>query len=345
MHFGRPMRVLYAVHCGDNPLYEGKFLLNGRYATYGQHSFVLDLVRALVSEGVRVDLTIDVPERFPLVAPLSDVSEIVPFSNALTAGSIYDAVVLDEPDARSPFLEVAALRVLVIHNARKQFDARVVDASDVILCMSRSSVRRQSSYVCAEKILLLEQGVDLSRFQSLERPESPTGKFRVLVYSRIDDSKLSTMTRMVEILARKDVELTVLGDGAGFWPLVDEFGSLCVFMHFIPCQSMHRFLPDFDLAVSSGRGVMESLAAGRPAICAGLGYGGLVTPENVQRLQEYNMTGYGLPVHPGRVSEDLRRAHELEPDACRSMARQHFDVRRMARGLIFHIKSKGARKA
>jgi hypothetical protein len=40
------MNLLYALSAESNPLYQGKFGLHGRYQTYGQHSFIYDLIAA-----------------------------------------------------------------------------------------------------------------------------------------------------------------------------------------------------------------------------------------------------------------------------------------------------------
>ena len=38
------MRVVYLLSSSGNPLYGGQYELNSRYQTYGQHSFIYDLV-------------------------------------------------------------------------------------------------------------------------------------------------------------------------------------------------------------------------------------------------------------------------------------------------------------
>jgi hypothetical protein len=63
------MNLLYAVSAQGNPLYQGKFGLHGRYQTYGQHSFIYDLIAAAYRRGVRVTLLVEGLSGFPLAEP------------------------------------------------------------------------------------------------------------------------------------------------------------------------------------------------------------------------------------------------------------------------------------
>src|SRR2546428_13012438 len=66
---GTPMNLLYAVSAQGNPLYQGKFGLHGRYQTYGQHSFIYDLIAAAYRRGVRVTLLVGGLSGFQLAEP------------------------------------------------------------------------------------------------------------------------------------------------------------------------------------------------------------------------------------------------------------------------------------
>ena len=60
------MNVLYAVSARGNPLYRGKFELHGRDQTYGQHSFLYDLIAAAFRRRVHVTLLVEGLERIPV---------------------------------------------------------------------------------------------------------------------------------------------------------------------------------------------------------------------------------------------------------------------------------------
>ena len=66
-----PMNLLYAVSAQSNPLYRGKFGLRGRYQTYGQHSFIYDLVAAAHRRRIRATLLVEGLSAFPLAEPLN----------------------------------------------------------------------------------------------------------------------------------------------------------------------------------------------------------------------------------------------------------------------------------
>ena len=99
--------------------------------------------------------------------------------------------------------------------------------------------------------------------------------------------------------------MTVLGAGEAFWRISDDFGDQVTLINHIPCHSIHRFLTDFDVIVSSGRGAMEALASGIPTLCAGFQYAGLITPENIQTLLETNLTGYGFGIPVSAIADDV----------------------------------------
>ncbi len=122
--------------------------------------------------------------------------------------------------------------------------------------------------------------------------------------------------------------MTVLGAGEAFWRISDEFGDQVTLINHIPCHSIHRFLTDFDVIVSSGRGAMEALASGIPTLCAGFEYAGLITPDNIQTLLETNLTGYGFGIPVSAIADDVARAMRVSPTVCRRLAEEHLAVDR-----------------
>jgi len=78
------------VSATGNPLYGGRYDLHGRYMTFGQQSFIFDLVAGLSKQGALVTLAIAGIHRFPLTEPLQRFCRIIdPLENALpTAGCI-----------------------------------------------------------------------------------------------------------------------------------------------------------------------------------------------------------------------------------------------------------------
>src|ERR1700722_15210343 len=287
------MRLLYALNARGNPLYEGKFDLHGRYRTYGQHSYVYDFIICARRLELDVDLAVRGLEAFPLRAPLSSHCAVFDYDDpAALPAPAYDGVLLDEPSDDMVQRIPRSVSACVVHNARNVYQANIVGSVDFFLCMSESAVKRQSQYIDPKKLVYVPQGVDLERFRPRAVRLTQKAKPRVLVYSRLDGLKANVVTKVIERLAETGGDLTVLGDGDEFWPLSDRLGGRITLINFIPCHSIHHFLHNYDLIVSSGRGVMEVLACGIPAVCAGLGYGGLVLPDNVAQLHRANLTGY-----------------------------------------------------
>ena len=101
------MNLLYAVSAQGNPLYQGKFGLHGRYQTYGQHSFIYDLIAAAYRRGVRVTLLVEGLSGFPLAEPLKKYAHAFELDEAPQLGTV-DLVLLDRDQATEPAARPAA---------------------------------------------------------------------------------------------------------------------------------------------------------------------------------------------------------------------------------------------
>jgi len=109
------MNVLYAVSAQSNPLYQGKFGLHGRYQTYGQHSFIYDLIAAAYRRGVRVTLLVEGLSAFPLAEPLKKYARVFEIDEAPSLGPI-DLILVDEPtDKLVMSLPAGCPTICVIH--------------------------------------------------------------------------------------------------------------------------------------------------------------------------------------------------------------------------------------
>jgi glycosyltransferase involved in cell wall biosynthesis len=324
------MRVVYLLSASGNPLYGGQYELNSRYQTYGQHSFIYDLVRAAARRGILVDLLIDGRDTFPLTVPLASSCDVHDFATAPSlALADADFALVDEiPEHLLNVLPDHVRAFCIVHNAAADYSGAMKRRCTKFLCMTETAFRYQSRSIPIEQLVLIRQGVDLERFLPKPRSSGPSPDPRVLVYSRMDQEKETTKRSVIEQLVQTGVEVTVLGAGEAFWRISDEFGDQVTLINHIPCHSIHRFLTDFDVIVSSGRGAMEALASGIPTLCAGFEYAGLITPENIQTLLETNLTGYGFGIPVSAIAEDVARAMLVSPTVCRRLAEEHLAVDR-----------------
>src|SRR5215210_6835193 len=322
------MRLVYLLSSSGNPLYDGQYELDSRYQTYGQHSFMYDLVRAASRRGILVDLLLDGRDTFPLTVPLASSCDVHDFETApLLALAGADFALVDEiPEHLLGVLPDHVPAFCIVHNAAADYSDAMKRRCTMFLCMTETAFRYQSRTIPIEKLVLIRQGVDLERFMPRPRSLGPSRDPRVLVYSRMDQEKETTKRSVIEQLVKANAQVTVLGAGEAFWRMSDDFGDQVTLINHIPCHSIHRFLTDFDVIVSSGRGAMEALASGIPTLCAGHQYAGLITPENIQRLLETNLTGYGFGIPVSAITDDVQRAMLVSPTACRRLAEEHCSV-------------------
>jgi glycosyltransferase involved in cell wall biosynthesis len=321
------VNILYLVSATDNPLYEGQYDLHGRYMTFGQQSFIFDLVLGLAKRGASVTLAVEGASRFPLIEPLQRFCRIIdPLENRVPEN--VDLVLVDEgSDRLLEYCPAGVPAFRIVHNAATCFSARLEHRCQRFICLTERSLQQLSTRIPNEKLVLIHQGVDLERFaprDPLSRTVAP--QIRVLIYSRLDEHREPTIWRLLEQLEYSDARITLLGDGPKFWSICDRFGPSITPVHFIPCISIQNFLPNFDVVISSARGVMEALAMGLPALCGGFEYAGPVLRDNIRDHLKINITGFGMGVDPRRVCDDLKDAATMDSSSCRKLAEDYCSV-------------------
>jgi hypothetical protein len=320
------MTLLYALSALQNPLYGGKYRLRGRYQTYGQQAFVYDLVVAASRRGVKVTLMVEGLQMFPLAEPLRRHCTVVDTDDRPDVGSV-DLALVDEPSETLLRAIPSGVRTLCcVHKKGTIYSEAVRERCDGFICMTEGSVDYQAKYIARDKLIFVRHGVDLQRFvPNANRLRAQDGRPHVLFYSRLDREE-NVMWQILEELLRANVRLTMLGDGDAFWAISDRFGDRLTLINHIPCHSIHNFLHHFDIVVSAGRGVMEALASGLPALAAGFAYGGPVLPENIEQHLEVNLTGFSMARPLASLTDDLHRVSALGPQTCRCIAEEYCSI-------------------
>lgn len=317
-----------------NPLYHGKHCFQGRYLSYGQHSFVADLFAGLARTKAQPTLYLDDPAAFPLGELVGRVGEILPSPRGdWSALEGQDLVVGDGTSAEIvPQLPPSPLFFEIVHNSRRPPPPAVVERADRIICLSEVAESRLANFVPCQKLAMVHQGVDLEKFPVVA--PQPWDRPTVLLHCRLDGSRGALMVELVDSLDRVNYEVIVVGDGRHFWEIADRFGREILLINFVPYPAIQRLYRRTSLVVSSGRGAMEALASGIPTICAGYGYGGPVDESNFAELLRGNLTGRGLPATVDNASSDVA---EMLNDPRRSRwlgARPYLSVDRFVKDLL-----------
>jgi hypothetical protein len=322
------MKIWYYVSGRNNPLYGEMFYSHGRYKSYGQHSFIYDFLISACRNNVEVNLIVDELHTFPISRVVEPYCRPFHLGQGNYDTATPDLILLDVVDKHLiQHLPRICPIICIIHNAGEIYDEDMIDICDLFICMTDTAYRFQSKRIHPGKLRLINQGIDLLRFP--EVPPAPPRNIhasRILYYTRLNSEKKEVIFNVLEQLRKLAYNFTVLGDGQLFWEISDSFGHDGVVINHIPCHSIPRFISQFDLVISSGRGVMEACAVGRPAICAGLGYAGVITAGNVMALLERNLTGYGHTKQAALLHNDIATAMAVDRNEWRKLAKQHFNM-------------------
>ncbi|WP_414617745.1 hypothetical protein [Dyadobacter sp. 32] len=325
------MKVTYIIGAMGNPLYQGDFFDRGVYKTFGQHSFIYDLVVGMQNQGVTIDILVDDLNSFPLANIFLELG--ISVTRYLYKEIVSSDLILIDGTSSNILLDVylKGLVVGIVHNHLHQHSPLFYRRCKIIMCMTKHARKIQGAYVNENKVVVITQGIDLERF----KPVCAARRNRkVLIYSRMDKHKGSIYIPIVERLIKRGFEISVLGDGVNYRLMKNAFCEGVAFHEHCPCWRIHDFTKDFDVIVSNGRGVMEGMASGKVTIAAGVEYGGLVDTSNVSFLFERNFTGSNQKDARITVEEDIDRGMNHSMAYYRGIAEELFDVKHCINALF-----------
>ncbi|MDT4991924.1 MAG: hypothetical protein QOH97_1816 [Actinoplanes sp.] len=317
------MHITYLLDGSANSLYDGKHGMNGRFHTYGQQTYILDLITGLARRGHAVRVVARGAEKLPVLATLERLANV---SVATDWGGGTDLLLVDEaPDDLVAAFDPELPALKIVHDALSVASPYLVERCLRFVCMTENAVRNQEQRLPPGKTVLLRQGIDLQRFHPFAERSTPA-RPRVLMCCRLDSGREDVLTALVANLDRRALAIRVVGDGPGFWELERRFGDEILLMNHVPNRSMPHLLRETDVVISLGRGAMEAMATGLPVLCAGYGYAGPITPANLPALLERNLTAFGYHRDPALVMADVRAALATPPAVMRTLAERYFSV-------------------
>ncbi|MFE2376523.1 hypothetical protein [Streptomyces sp. NPDC059398] len=319
------MHITYLLATGSNAIYDGKYSQRGRFHTYGQQSFVLDLIRTMSRAGHSVRLIVDTPASFALTSTFNGMDAVTVTEEIDPSGKT-DLILVDEvPDEMLMHFDAHIPAFRIVHHAGRRSSDYLVSRCARFLCMTENALSLQQKYLPPDRAVLVHQGVDLERFPAV-LTRSGGRRPRVLVYCRMDSGREALLGRIIENIDREELLVYVAGDGPGFWDTSDRFGSDIVLINHVPCQSIPNLLAEMDVVISLGRGAMEAMATGIPTLCAGHHYAGPVTADNIGSLLRYNLTGADSDRDPALVMTDIREALHSDRRAVRALAEERLSA-------------------
>ncbi|EGG46442.1 MULTISPECIES: hypothetical protein [Streptomyces] len=319
------MHITYLLATGSNAVYDGKYSHSGRYHTYGQQSFVLDLIRTMSRAGHTVRLNVDTLSSLALASTFRDTDSVTVTEEIDPSGKT-DLILVDEvPDEMLMQFDEHVPAFRIVHHAGRRSSDYLVSRCSRFLCMTENALSLQRRHLPADRAVLVHQGVDLERFPAV-LAKSGGRRPRVLLYCRLDSGREALLGQIIENIDRDEVLVYVVGEGPGFWDMSDRFGSEIILINHIPCQSIPNLLGEMDVVISLGRGAMEAMATGIPTLCAGHHYAGPITADNMASLMRYNLTGAVSDRDPSLVMTDIREALNRDRREVRALAEERLSA-------------------
>ena len=328
------MQISYFLGSSNNPLYGGDFRRGKSFMTFGQHSFLYDLLLALIDRKIDVKVYVDDVEAFPLKRKLEGHGiscKLLQIHNIYSS----DIIILDSlPDK---FLKCFfdGYKFGIIHNYMLPCSEDFYNAADSLICMTPMAIKKQQMFYSSNKYRLIKQGIYLPRFTYCQPiKKSPQN---VLFYSRMDDSKGKCYKELVEQFLGLGMSVSMLGAGNLFEYYKTLFNKSVSFLNHVPCYQIDNIISQYDIIVSNGRGVMEGLASNIPSIAAGVRYRGLITNDNFDINRDANFTGGYLPEVDIDIEKDIKKIKDCfdsNPFYFRNLATKYLDVDEFVQSLI-----------
>lgn len=328
------MKIIYLVTCKSNPLYYGAYVENGVYKTFGQHSFIYDFFCTALEQGIKIELATDDTDAFPLShvfsnhrIPIHDLNKKLDFTA--------DIIIIDTlHDALLKNLKLEGYKVGIIHNYLIKQPDFFYAFCDKVVCLTLQAKKEQEHYAVKDNLICLHQGIHVKRFEALASGPEIHMPCSVLIYSRMDRFKGEIYAPIIDYLVQEGYDVSIMGDGEYFREYTNRYTERITAISYVPCFSIHRFIPKFNVIISNGRGVMEAMSAGKPTIAAGVKYCGLITQENIERFWHNNFTGSFLTENHIRIEEDMHKIALHQYDDPRRLALQYFDNNNFVKSIV-----------
>lgn len=183
--------------------------------------------------------------------------------------------------------------------------------------------------------VVIENGVDIEWFKP-EGAKLPGKPFAISFVGRLGDDRWRALKVLAELADAFDFLLHVVGDHQSL-----QYKPLLAHKRIVwhgPVADIRPVLRESHIVFSTGRGIREAMASGRPAaVLNSRHYDGVVTPENVNRLRYHNFSGRATRRNPtaDTIATDIERLvsdreHWLRLTAwCRRYAEEHFSLDKM----------------
>nr|WP_319512122.1 hypothetical protein [uncultured Draconibacterium sp.] len=319
------MKISYIVSSKNNPLYDGGFSINNSYKTFGQHSFIYDLVHGFRNNNHDVVIYTDEVLAFPLTN-IFHTQDIEVFQIEEHSEICSDIIFLDTIEDEILCRNVlVGFKIAIIHNYLIKHSTLLYELSDCILCMTEMAKKRQSSLYSSNKFVVVNQAVDSVRFKPKEKLEKNQFK-SVLIYSRMDKYKGKIYEPIIEYLIESNFSTSIMGDGSVFQYFKEKFKGLITPLNHVPCYNIHDIIEEHDIIISNGRGVMEGLMANKPTIAAGIRYCGLINSSNITFHLQSNFTGSHLKTNEILIEKDIEKINAKKQIESRYLSMKYFDI-------------------
>lgn len=201
----------------------------------------------------------------------------------------------------------------------------------------------------AERIRVIENGIDCRLFSPAPIPNSSNHPLRILFASRLDaDCSLGArlLCRIAPRLCREfpSLRITIAGDGSEYESLLESADLINSALNYEAirvcgfCDDMPSLLREQDIFVGVSRCAMEAGACGCAVIlCGNEGYSGILSAQNAKEAMLTNLCGRGSKSASEEILEqDLRLLLSDESlrmqlgEECRRLIRSHFSAEKMA---------------
>ncbi|MDI3534638.1 MAG: hypothetical protein PWQ82_1003 [Thermosediminibacterales bacterium] len=205
-----------------------------------------------------------------------------------------------------------------------------------------------------ERITVISNGIDLTEFNSVQKPRIKREEKSIIYISRLEDARGEIAVKLINCAPKikrefNNVSFTIVGEGNKLNKIKKRAAAenSKAVKPYINVLGARTDIPDLlnlsDIAVGVGRVALEAMAMGKPVVAAGeAGFMGIIDEHNFEKGKKHNFSGRGFAreTTENLLAENIKTLLQNEKlceklgEFGRNMVKENFSIETMTDKII-----------